>query len=181
MLFGGALASAAFIGAGRELDLIWVTLAGTGGNLVGSWLAYWAGAAGGRQLFDRFGRYLLIRPHEIDKAHAWFERRGEAAVFFGRLLPVVRTFISLPAGIARMNFTRFTIYTTLGCLPFIFAIAWLGYRAGNNWERVQHTLQPFSLAIGAVIAVAGVMYIVRRWSKVRAEYAALDAENREPS
>ena len=69
---------------------------------MGSWLAYWAGAVGGRPLVDRFGRYLLVRPHEVDRAHEWFERHGEAAVFFGRLLPVIRTFISLPAGIARM-------------------------------------------------------------------------------
>ena len=73
------------------------------GNLVGSWLAYAAGAVGGGPLLERFGRYLLVRPHEVDRAHEWFERHGDAAVFFGRLLPVIRTFISLPAGIARMR------------------------------------------------------------------------------
>src|SRR5687768_5580578 len=109
MLFGGALASAGFAAPGEELSLFWVGMAGTVGNLIGSWLAYWAGAAGGRPLVDRFGRYLLIRPHEVDKAHAWFDRYGDAAVFFSRLLPVIRTFISLPAGVVRMPFWRFTL------------------------------------------------------------------------
>ena len=78
---------------------------------------------------DRFGRYLLILPHEVDRAHQWFERRGELTVFVSRLLPVIRTFISLPAGVARMPFGRFTLYTVLGCLPWTFALAWLGYAA----------------------------------------------------
>ncbi len=137
MLFGGALASAGFAGPGQELDLVLVILAGVAGNLAGSWLAYAGGAVGGRPLLDRFGRSLLVRPHEVDRAHDWFERHGEAAVFFGRLLPVIRTFISLPAGIARMNPVRFTVYTVLGCLPFVSVIAWLGYRAGDNWVKVE--------------------------------------------
>ena len=104
MLFGGALASPGFAAPGHELDLVLVALVGTLGNLVGSWLAYGAGAAGGRPLVDRFGRYLLVLPHEVDRAHEWFERRGELTVFVSRLLPVIRTFISLPAGVARMPF-----------------------------------------------------------------------------
>ena len=104
MLFGGALASPGFAAPGHELDLVLVALVGTLGNLVGSWLAYGAGAVGGRPLVDRFGRYLLILPHEVDRAHEWFERRGELTVFVSRLLPVIRTFISLPAGVARMPF-----------------------------------------------------------------------------
>jgi membrane protein DedA with SNARE-associated domain len=87
-----------FAGARNELDLWAVIAAGTIGNLVGSWLAYWAGASGGRSLVDRYGRYLLVRPHEVDKAEAWFERRGEAAVFVSRLLPVVRTSSRCPRG-----------------------------------------------------------------------------------
>ena len=174
MLFGGALASAGFAGPGQELNLLLVILAGTAGNLAGSWLAYAAGALGGRPLLERFGRSLLVRPHEVDRAHDWFERHGEAAVFFGRLLPVIRTFISLPAGIARMNPVRFTVYTVLGCLPFVSVIAWLGYRAGDNWVKVEHTLQPFSwLIIGVLVALA-VVYVARRLRTVRAEYAALD-------
>ena len=174
MLFGGALASAGFAGPGQELNLVLVLLAGTAGNLAGSWLAYAGGAVGGRPLLERFGRTLLVRPHEVDRAHDWFERHGEAAVFFGRLLPVIRTFISLPAGIARMNPVRFTVYTVLGCLPFVSAIAWLGYRAGDNWVKVEHMLQPFSWLIIGVLAALGVLYVARRRRTVRAEYAALD-------
>jgi membrane protein DedA with SNARE-associated domain len=175
MLFGGALASAGFGGEGQQLNLVLVILAGTAGNLAGSWLAYWAGAAGGRPAFDRFGRYLLIRPHEMDRSHLWFERHGEAAVFFGRLLPVVRTFISLPAGVARMNFARFTLYTVLGCVPFVTVLAFLGYKAGDNWTKAEHALQPFSWLIFGVLVVLGAVFVARRWSSVRAEYAALDA------
>jgi membrane protein DedA with SNARE-associated domain len=174
MLFGGALASAGFAGEGQQLDLVLVILAGTAGNLVGSWIAYAGGAVGGRPLLERFGRYLLVRPHEIDRAHEWFERHGDAAVFFGRLLPVIRTFISLPAGIARMNLWKFTVYTVLGCLPFVALIAWLGYRAGDQWVHVEEVLQPFSWLILGVILILGAIYVARRWGTVRAEYAALD-------
>lgn len=179
MLVGGALASTGFAGEGQELSLILVILAGTGGNLVGSWVAYAGGAVGGRPLLERFGRYLLVRPHEVDRAHDWFERHGEAAVFFGRLLPVIRTFISLPAGIARMNLWKFTVYTVLGCLPFVSVIAWLGYRAGANWEQVEHALQPFSWLIAIAVLAFGAAFVARRWRSVRAEYAALDTLRRQ--
>jgi membrane protein DedA with SNARE-associated domain len=174
MLFGGALASAGFAGAGDELSLVGVVAAGTLGNLVGSWLAYWAGAAGGRPLVDRFGRYLLIRPHEVERAHDWFERHGQAAVFFSRLLPVVRTFISLPAGVAQMGFLRFTIYTILGCLPWTLGLALLGVELGDRWDAVEEVLRPIAWVIALAIVVAGVWFAARRWRQVRAEYAAID-------
>jgi membrane protein DedA with SNARE-associated domain len=172
MLFGGALASAGFAGAGQELAFIWVALAGVFGNLVGSWLAYWVGYAGGRPLAVRWGRYLLIRPHEIDRAHDWFERHGEAAVFFGRLLPVIRTFISLPAGVARMNPWKFSIYTLLGCVPWVFGLTWLGYGLGDRWDEVEAVMRPFAWAIAVVVAVAAGVWIWRRWRQVRAETRA---------
>jgi membrane protein DedA with SNARE-associated domain len=175
MLFGGALASPGFAGEGRELSLFWVGMAGTIGNVVGSWIAYWAGAIGGRPLVDRFGRYLLIRPHEVDRAHDWFDRYGDAAVFFSRLLPVVRTFISLPAGVVRMPFGRFTLYTVLGCLPWTFALAWLGYVLGARWETVERVLQPISWLVAGICVTVVVWYVARRWHQVRAEYAALEA------
>lgn len=175
MLFGGALASTAFAGAGQELNFVAVGLLGTAGNVVGSWLAYWAGTAGGRPLVDRFGRYLLVLPHEVDRAHDWFERRGELAVFVSRLLPVIRTFISLPAGVARMPFWRFTLYTVLGCLPWTFALAWLGYTLGESWTEVEDVLRPVAWAIAAAVAGFGVWWVTHRFRKVRAAYAELDA------
>lgn len=175
MLFGGALASASFAGPGQDLDLVVVALLGTAGNLVGSWLAYWAGAAGGRPLVHRFGRYLLVLPDEVERAHDWFEHRGELTVFVSRLLPVIRTFISLPAGVARMPFWRFTLYTALGCLPWTFALAWLGYALGENWTEVEAVLRPIAWAIGAAIVAIGALWVARRYRKVRTAYAELDA------
>ena len=125
-------------------------------------------------MVDRFGRYLLVLPHEVDRAHDWFERRGELAVFVSRLLPVIRTFISLPAGVARMPFGRFTLYTVLGCLPWTFALAWLGFALGENWTKVEAVLQPVAWAIAAVVLVVGVGWVSHRYRKVRAAYAALD-------
>ena len=180
MVFGGALTTTAVVGAGHELSLVWVGLAGVLGNLVGSWVAYAAGAWGGRPLVDRFGRYLLIRPHEVDRAHAWFEQRGEMTVFVSRLLPVVRTFISLPAGIARMRLSRFTAYTLLGCVPFVYALAIAGHVAGANWEHVRKVVSPISWLIAVVLVILGAVYVARRWKSVRAEYSALDARQVAP-
>jgi membrane protein DedA with SNARE-associated domain len=175
MLVGGALTTAAFAGAGHQLNLVGVASAGILGNLVGSLLAYWAGAVGGRPLVDRFGRYLLIRPHEVDRAHAWFERRGQAAVFIARLLPVIRTFISLPAGVAKMPVKRFTIYTLIGCVPWVFGLTLIGAALGRKWDKAAKVIQPVGWLIAAVL-IAGLAYwIVRRFSVVRREYAELDA------
>jgi membrane protein DedA with SNARE-associated domain len=176
MLVGGALTTREFAGAGNELNLVVVALVGIAGNLVGSLLAYWAGAAGGRPLVDRFGRYLLIRPHEVDRAHAWFERRGQTAVFVGRLLPVIRTFISLPAGVARMSPRRFTVYTLLGCVPWVFGLVIVGAALGTQWDRADKLIQPIGWLI-AILFVGGLaVWVARRWTTVRAEYAALDRE-----
>jgi membrane protein DedA with SNARE-associated domain len=168
MLFGGALASPSFAAPGRELDLWTVALVGTAGNLLGSWLAYLAGAVGGRPLINRWGRYLLLTPHEMDRAHEWFERHGEAAVFFSRLLPVIRTFISLPAGVARMNFAKFTLYTVLGCLPWTLALAFAGFKLGENWHAVDRMMRPFSLLLAVAFAAAVAWWVRRRLRQVRA-------------
>jgi membrane protein DedA with SNARE-associated domain len=164
MLFGGALVSAPFLAPEQQLDLVAVALVGAVANLVGSWLAYGVGYVGGRPLVLRWGRYLLLRPHEIDRAHAWFDRYGDQAVFFGRLLPVVRTFISLPAGVARMNVWKFSLYTLLGCLPWTFGLAFLGYELGARWDRVERFLRPVSWLV-AVLVVAGVAWWV--WRRIR--------------
>jgi membrane protein DedA with SNARE-associated domain len=163
MVFGGFLAS-----RGR-LDFFWVGLLGTLANVVGSWIAYWIGLRGGRPLVERWGKYVFLRPHELDRAEAWFERHGEMAVFVGRLLPVVRTFISLPAGVARMNFTRFTLFTFLGCLPWTFALAWAGLALGDNWETVLRYGEPISLAVGVVGVALIAWWLIRRRRRWRAE------------
>ena len=172
MLFGGALVTAPFLAPEQQLEFWLVVLAGTLGNLVGSWLAYWAGYTGGRPLIDRWGRYLLIRPHEVDRAHEWFERRGQAAVFFGRLLPVIRTFISLPAGVVRMNVWRFTVYTVLGCLPWVLALTWIGALLGERWDRAEAIIRPFAWAIAIALVLAVAWFVWHRIRQIRREEAA---------
>ena len=171
MLFGGALTTAGFLAPEQQLDFWLVVLAGTVGNVVGSWLAYWAGYSGGRPLVDRWGRYLLIRPHEVDRAHEWFERRGQSAVFVGRLLPVIRTFISLPAGVVRMGFWRFTLYTVLGCLPWCLALTWIGALLGERWESAERLMRPFAWAIAVALALGIGVWIWHRIRTIRAEEA----------
>ena len=171
MLFGGALVTAPFLAPEQQLEFWLVVAAGTLGNLVGSWLAFWAGYGGGRPLVARWGRYLLIRPHEVDKANEWFERYGERAVFFGRLLPVIRTFISLPAGVVRMPFWRFTIYTVLGCLPWCIVLTWIGVLLGERWETAERVLQPFAWAIAIALAAGVVWFVWHRLRQIRREEA----------
>lgn len=136
-----------------------VVVVATIGNTLGSLVAYAIGAYGGRPFLERFGRYLLIRPHEIEIADDFFRRYGAATVFFGRLLPIVRTFISFPAGVTRMPLRRFIAYSTAGALPWSIALVWAGEQLGANWTDIRHALQPFDLAI-AVAVVAGVALFV---------------------
>jgi membrane protein DedA with SNARE-associated domain len=165
--FAGALASSTFaekvLGSpSKSLSLLGVIAVGLLAELAGSWLAYWVGYAGGRPLIDRWGRYLLLRPHEVDRAHAWFERHGQAAVFFCRMIPLIRAFISLPAGVAQMNFTRFTIYTTLGLIPWTVGLALAGRALGDQWEDVEHFVAPVSIAIGVALVGAIVWWVLKR-------------------
>jgi membrane protein DedA with SNARE-associated domain len=172
MLFGGALVTAPFLAPEQQLEFWLVVLAGTLGNLVGSWLAYWAGYSGGRPLIDRWGRYLLIRPHEVDRAHEWFEHRGQTAVFVGRLLPVIRTFISLPAGVVRMGFWRFTVYTFAGCLPWCLLLTWLGTLLGARWYQAERAIRPFAWAIAGVLLLGLAAFVWRRIRTIKVEEAA---------
>jgi membrane protein DedA with SNARE-associated domain len=164
MPFAGALAAGAVPGA--HMNLVLAITAGVAGNLVGSYVAWGVGAYGGRAAWHRWGRYILLRDDDIDRAERWFRRHGTKAVFFGRLLPVVRTFISLPAGLARMPAARFGIYTVLGCIPWTAALAWAGYLVGRNWGNVASALHGPSYALAAllvllVIAVF-IMLLLRR-------------------
>jgi membrane protein DedA with SNARE-associated domain len=157
MLAGG------FYAAEGSLDLFWVGFAGVMGNMVGSWIAYALGRKTGRAVLDRYGRYVLIRSHDVDKAEIWWDKYGEAATFFSRLLPVIRTFISLPAGIAKMPLGKFSVYTFLGVVPWTYGLAYLGVILGENWERVLAYFDlPTLLIAGALIVVAAVWYLRRR-------------------
>lgn len=155
MPFGGLLA------AEGELNLWLVGLVGALANLVGSWIAYGVGATGGRAFVMRFGRYVRLKPHDLDRAEEWFKRYGDKAVFWSRLLPVVRTFISLPAGIARMELVRFSIYSFLGSLPWSLGLAYGGYALGRNWEKLSDNIEIVAYGIIGLIIVGAVFLFIR--------------------
>ena len=152
MTFGGALAAGAV--PGTQLNLIGVILAGTAGNVAGSYLAWAVGRYGGQPALRKRGRRLRLREHDLDRAIAWFDRHGGKAVLIGRMLPVVRTFISLPAGIAGMPPVRFGVYTTIGCLPWNTALAVAGYAVGANWESIVSALHGPSYLIAGIVLAA---------------------------
>ena len=167
MTFGGALAAGAV--PGTHLNLIGVILAGTAGNVAGSYIAWAVGRYGGQPALRRWGKRLRLREHDVDRAVAWFDRYGNKAVLIGRLLPVVRTFISLPAGIAGMPPLRFGIYTTLGCLPWTTALAVAGYAVGANWESIVTAFHGPSYIIAGIVLVAIVLAAWRYARRRRAE------------
>ena len=136
-----------------------VVVVATIGNTIGSLIAYAIGAYGGRPFLERYGRYLLIRPHEIEIADDFFQRHGAATVFFGRLLPIVRTFISFPAGVTRMPLRKFIAYSTAGAVPWSIALVWAGEQLGANWVDIRHALQPFDLAIAVAVVLAVALFI----------------------
>jgi membrane protein DedA with SNARE-associated domain len=140
--------------------------AGVLGNLVGSWVAYFIGLWGGRELWLHYGRYVGVRAHHLVLAEKWFDKYGEFTVFLSRCLPVIRTFISFPAGTARMNFAKFTFYTLLGCVPWVFTLTYFGYLLGENWEEVGAYLHYLDYAV-ALALVVGVVYVFVRWRSSR--------------
>jgi membrane protein DedA with SNARE-associated domain len=160
MLLGGALAGGAV--AGSHPSLAGIIAAGVLGNVAGSYIAWAVGRYAGLAAARRWGRRIGIREREIDRASGWFERHGPAAVLFGRLIPVVRTFISLPAGFAAMPAGRFGLYTTLGCIPWTAALGIAGYYLGAHWQSVANGFHGPTYAIAAIIAVALVAAVVLR-------------------
>ena len=155
MLFAG------FNVSNGEYSLAAATIAGVAGNLVGSWLAYWLGYFGRIDILEKHGSKLHIKKSHLEWADRWFERHGGATVFFTRMLPIIRTFISLPAGVARMPFWRFTVLTAAGCLPWVLLLTFIGREAGDNWEKWKDDLHYVDYAVIAMIVV-GVAYLIVR-------------------
>jgi membrane protein DedA with SNARE-associated domain len=137
-----------------------VVIVATIGNTLGSLVAYGIGAWGGRPFLERYGRYLLIREHEIEAADRFFEKYGAATVFFGRLLPIVRTFISFPAGVTRMPLGKFIVFSTAGALPWSIALVYAGVVLGENWVEIREMLRPFDLLIAVLV---GLVFIGLLW------------------
>ena len=147
----------------QGLDASYTLLAafyGAVGNVLGSALAYWVGRSGGRPLIEKYGRYVLISRHDLELADRWFARYGDWAVFFSRLLPVVRTFISFPAGVARTNFPKFLILTFAGSFPWSWGLAFAGYQLGEHWEEIRALMRPFDIPIiiGLILLLALYIY-----------------------
>ena len=161
--------------AGR-FNLWWAATAGALGCNVGSLVAYEIGAYGGRPLVERYGRYLLLSRHELDLADRFFARWGSATVFFSRLLPVIRTFIALPAGVARMPRGRFHLYTFLGSWPWCLGLAWVGLKLGARWDtdpRLKLWFHRFDAIIGGLLVIAVVAFVWSRWkNRIRTASAA---------
>lgn len=155
MLFAG------FNVSDGRFTLLEITLVGTIANVMGSWLAYAVGYYGRVDLIEKHGNKLHVSPKHLATADRWFERHGDATVFFTRMLPIIRTFISLPAGVAKMPFWRFTVLTFLGCLPWVFMLGFIGNQVGDRWEDWKDRLHYFDYAVAAAIVV-GIVYLVIR-------------------
>ena len=155
MIYGGFLVSTG------QSSLLAIVAAGVLGNVVGSWIAYWVGIYKGREWLLRF-KWLHVTPKRLDAADRWFERYGDRAVLISRCLPIIRTFISLPAGIARMPFWRFTALTTIGCVPWVLVLALAGRAVGDNWEELRTQLHYVDYALILLIIACGVWWWLRR-------------------
>jgi membrane protein DedA with SNARE-associated domain len=173
---GGALASGQVLSThDHSLGLAWVIVVGVAGELVGSSIAYVVGRTGGRALVDRFGKYVLLSHKDLDRAEAWFSRRGPSAVLVGRVVPVVRTFISFPAGVAEMPIVPFAVFTFIGVTVWVGVLAGIGYSLGSSYHSMVHAFSDASYVF-AVLAVFGIALALRhRLKAVRAERAEASA------
>ena len=162
MPFSGSL-----VASGR-FDLNLVAIAGAVGCLLGSYVAYFVGAYGGRRFLERYGRWVLIAPHELAAADKFFERWGSPAVFLSRMLPVVRTFIAFPAGVARMRLMPFTIYTLAGSYIWCLALAYAGFKLGQHWKELGPYFHRFDTAIGLLLVIGAALLLYNRIKGMRA-------------
>lgn len=153
----------------------WILLAGLFGaigNTIGSWIAYYAGLWGGRPFAEKYGKYILVSRHDLDLADRFFDRWGNWAIFGSRLLPVVRTFISVPAGISRMPIWQFTAYTFAGAFIWSTGLTYGGYKLGKNYEDLRTWMRPLDYPIAALIAVLIVWYVYRHFNRAWADDAS---------
>jgi len=151
---------AGFVASQGHLDFWVIVIAGTLGNLVGSLLLYYVGLKGGRPVLMRYGKYLLISEREIKIAEEWFRKFGSKVIFFSRMLPIVRTFVSLPAGAAKMDIKKFSFYTLVGSVPWNIALTYIGFVLGENWQQIEGAFRAFDLVIVGigVIVLAYIVY-----------------------
>ncbi|WP_284286528.1 DedA family protein [Alicyclobacillus fastidiosus] len=151
-----------------HLNFWGVVICGTLGNLVGSLIAYLIGRYGGRVLILKYGRFIRLSEHHLKMAENWFTKRGQSAVLIGRVLPIVRTFISLPAGVAQMPVVQFSSYTLIGSLPWVYMLTWSGTALGKGWEGINKYVHPLTYAVAAAIVITVATYVVK-WLRHRQE------------
>lgn len=151
-----------FLAVSGRFNLWLVVIIATAANLVGSVILFWIGKSGGRWVLERYGNYILVGRHDLERGDQWFARYGVKAVFWGRMLPVVRTFVSLPAGVARMNFWKFSLFTTLGSLPWNLALVFIGYKAGEKWNLLHDYFRKADKIAILMIVILLIWYI---WKK----------------
>jgi membrane protein DedA with SNARE-associated domain len=149
--------------------------AGSLANLVGSWIAYWVGYAGRVDILEKHGKKLHIKKSHLEWADRWFERYGDATVFFSRMLPIIRTFISLPAGVARMPFWRFSVLTLAGCIPWVLMLTYIGKEAGDRWETWKDNLHYVDYVVAAAIVLTA-LWLFIRWRRGRGRGGAAAGE-----
>jgi membrane protein DedA with SNARE-associated domain len=172
MLFAGfAVADPGQSASHHHLTLVGVVLAGMLGTIVGSWVAYAVGRGGRLELLERHGARFHMGPAQIERGDRWFQRHGEAAVLIGRVIPVVRAFVSLPAGVARMPLGRFTVFSLIGTFPWVLGLALAGHALGGDWTSVRKGFEYVDYAIVAVVVV-GVAYVLVRRRRARRDPAA---------
>ena len=172
MLYAGVVASGALPGQdvvlfGHQIDshfwaYVAMSMAGVLGNTVGSVIGWGIGYYGGRPLVERHGRWLHVGPENLDRAERWFARWGDWAVCLGRVTPVVRSFVSIPAGLARMPLGRFTVFTFLGCVPWCFGLAGIGWALGSSYESFHHDFRFVDIAVGVFVLALVAIWILRR-------------------
>ena len=166
----GTMLFAGFTVSEGKYSMLAVVAVATVANVVGSWLAYAVGYYGRVDILEKHGKKLHIKPSHLAWADRWFEKYGSWTVFLTRMLPIIRTFISLPAGVARMPFWRFTALTALGCIPWIFMLTFIGKQVGDNWESWKDSLHYVDYAVAAAI-VLGIVYLVVRGRRSRSSAA----------
>jgi membrane protein DedA with SNARE-associated domain len=154
-LFAGYLVSA------HRMSLFAAVSAGVLGNVIGSWISWSVGYWGGSRFIARYGRYVHVTPERMARAQRWFDDRGEIAVLIGRCVPIVRTFISLPAGVARMPFWRFTLFTVVGCVPWVLGLTLIGVQVGPSWDRWRHRLEYLDYVVAVALVVGVAIYVIR--------------------
>ncbi|XJZ28264.1 DedA family protein [Bacillota bacterium Lsc_1132] len=162
------LAYGGFLISKGEISFVGAVIAGTIGGVVAQWFLYWLGRYGGRPVLDKYGKYLLIRPHHIDLAQQWFSRYGSGVIFTARFIPVVRHAISIPAGIARMSFARFSLYTVLAIIPWSILFLYLGYTLGAKYTLINQAAAPYVRPVIIIAIVVTAVYLFVKWKGKRA-------------